>query len=606
MGSHAETVAQLVANVSMDRIKRHVEIFSEHIGPRPAGSTAERNAAVYVFNELESYGLRPEFVEYSAYIDRPVTCRLEVLQPQRRHLISESLAWGANTGPSGIVADIIDGGHGSASELEALGAAIVGKVVLARAGRVWRGSALRHAQDHGAAGLIWVSSYPEAPITNLGMARIHYGNPLPESEQPKLPGVAIRYEDGELIADQVRLGAVTVRIEVYRDREYVPSQNVVANLPGTRYPDQLVSMGAHVDNWSGGAYDSGSQLAGMLEIARALAVGGTRPERSIQFCGWGAHEHGIIGSIHHAYESHSDDVEKRMVGHVNCCPIIGGRGQSRASLRTNTSVEIRHLTEELVARYGWSEGWTDISPYWDGSDHIGFFLRGVPTCQPRGWYVGSGNPFYHSVAGDTYRNVWFDEDNIRDAIRLHAGLALFLANGPVPPLRYAPVARELRREVEAVRQLAGDIVDFAPLLDALHAMEDAAAMVSGLIDDLLEPRRSPETLSDHERSALEHLSEPYVMHGKRLATALYSLTHVRLGSQLLEGESGEQIGLIPAFLEASRLRHLSPSSSEHNRLKDELAQRARDLAAVVDPISAGLRDEAVALQTELSLSVGGQ
>lgn len=598
MGTHADTIAQLVAGLSMDRFKKHVELLSEHIGPRPAGSTAERNGAVYVFNELESYGLKPEFVEFLAYVDRPVTCRLEVVRPQRRHLVAESLAWAANTGPSAVTADVIDGGSGSEVDLNSLGDAVRGKIVLARAGEVWRGAALRHAQDRGASGVIWSSRYPEAPISNLGTTGVHIGNPLPGTEFPKLPDVGVCYEDGELLAGWLRSGTLTVRVEVLRDRAWMPTQNVVGTLVGSRYPDQIVSLGAHIDQWSAGAYDSGSQLAGMLEIARTLAESRDRPERSIQFIGWGAHEHGIIGSLYHAFESHADEVRDHVVGHVNCCPFIGGRGQSRAALRTMTSPEILHLTDELVDRYGWREGWTDISPYWDSADHIPFVMHGVPSAQPRGWYLGSANPWYHSVAGDTYRNVHFDEENIRDAFRMQSGLALFLANGPLVPLRYGPVARDFRAEVERLQRRAGEDLDFAPLAAAFTAMEGAAEEISALLDPLLEPLRSPDTLSAQERSALERLAESYGQHGKRLATAIYDLDRVRLGEQILERPEHD-IGLLPAFLGVIELADLTPHSREHQRLTGAMATAIGHLVPVVDRIALALRDEAAVLRSQL-------
>jgi len=81
--------------------------------------------------------------------------------------------------------------------------------------------------------------------------------------------------------------------------------NVVAELRGTRRPDEIVILGAHYDTVEGspGADDNASAVAVLLEVARQLRA--TRPRRTIRFVAFACeeqpyfHSH-LMGSQVHA------------------------------------------------------------------------------------------------------------------------------------------------------------------------------------------------------------------------------------------------------------------------------------------------------------------
>jgi hypothetical protein len=77
------------------------------------------------------------------------------------------------------------------------------------------------------------------------------------------------------------------------------SDNVIATLPGTVYPEEYVILGGHYDSrsWSGlapGADDNATGTAGILEIARILSQ--YEFKRTIIFCAWSGEEYGLYGS----------------------------------------------------------------------------------------------------------------------------------------------------------------------------------------------------------------------------------------------------------------------------------------------------------------------
>ncbi len=96
------------------------------------------------------------------------------------------------------------------------------------------------------------------------------------------------------------------------------SDNVVATLTGTKYPDEYVVCGAHYDSytWSGpspGADDNATGTAGILEIARVLSQ--YEFDRSIIFAAWGGEEYGLYGSAAWASEAAADGIN--ILGYFN-------------------------------------------------------------------------------------------------------------------------------------------------------------------------------------------------------------------------------------------------------------------------------------------------
>lgn len=95
----------------------------------------------------------------------------------------------------------------------------------------------------------------------------------------------------------------------------VTSRNVIAKLTGASKPEESVMFSAHWDAFGLGAPVNGDKVrrgaaddaigvAGVLEIARALAAG-PRPARTTLFAAWTAEERGLLGSEYYAAHPHT-------------------------------------------------------------------------------------------------------------------------------------------------------------------------------------------------------------------------------------------------------------------------------------------------------------
>lgn len=87
--------------------------------------------------------------------------------------------------------------------------------------------------------------------------------------------------------------------------------NVVAEIPGTEFPDEYVIISGHLDAYDSatGAVDCGVGITPMMEAARLLALSGAKPRRTIRFVAFAAEEFGLLGAKAYA-KAHSDELQR--------------------------------------------------------------------------------------------------------------------------------------------------------------------------------------------------------------------------------------------------------------------------------------------------------
>jgi len=126
------------------------------------------------------------------------------------------------------------------------------------------------------------------------------------------------------------------------------SDNVIATLPGTVYPDQYVVLGAHYDSYSysnmaPGSDDNATGTCGIIEVARILSQ--YEFKRTIVFCTWSGEEYGLYGSA--AYASQAADQGMDILGYFN----IDMSGYLAPGSEIHTDIIAPSSAEELVDFY---------------------------------------------------------------------------------------------------------------------------------------------------------------------------------------------------------------------------------------------------------------
>lgn len=84
--------------------------------------------------------------------------------------------------------------------------------------------------------------------------------------------------------------------------EDVPSFNVIGELRGSDFSDEIITVGGHLDSWdlAEGAHDDGAGCVQSIEVIRALKALGIRPKRTIRAVMFMNEENGLRGGTKYA------------------------------------------------------------------------------------------------------------------------------------------------------------------------------------------------------------------------------------------------------------------------------------------------------------------
>ncbi|MEO9078716.1 MAG: M28 family peptidase [Rhodanobacter sp.] len=182
----------------------------------------------------------------------------------------------------------------------------------------------------------------------------------------------------------------TASINLKNKIGHFESKNVLAMLPGSDKPDEVVVYTAHWDHLGtdasrkghqvfSGAIDNGTGLSMLLEIADAFAHQPTPPERSVLFFMPTLEESGLLGSQYYAAQP-VYPLDKTVADiAVDALPIIGrahdmtviGEGQS----------QLEDMLAEVLKKQGRviSPETTPENGFYFRSDHFNFARAGVPA-----------------------------------------------------------------------------------------------------------------------------------------------------------------------------------------------------------------------------------
>ena len=189
----------------------------------------------------------------------------------------------------------------------------------------------------------------------------------------------------------------------------VKYHNVIGIMRGSKYPNEYVLAGGHLDSYDcgTGAVDDGNGVSVTMEAARLLAASGAKPKRTLLFCVWTGEEFGLLGSKFF--------VESGVVPLDKISNYFNRDGGP--TMATGVSVPPA-MYDDFVKACKPLEGYSDVPFVVEkrqgpagprprgagGSDHAYFAMNGVPTISfretdPRGWNFD-------------YREIWHTESDM--------------------------------------------------------------------------------------------------------------------------------------------------------------------------------------------------
>ena len=212
--------------------------------------------------------------------------------------------------------------------------------------------------------------------------------------------------------------------EFFEDKSDGPSENVLAFIKGSEFPNEVVVISAHYDHLGmkgeevyNGADDNASGSSALMELAQSFQMAkkqGNGPKRSILFLHLTGEEIGLYGSQYYienpvfSLDSTVVDLNIDMVGRVdkehfdkkNYIYLIGSNRLSQDLHKLSEKANKSFTNLKLDYTYNASD---DPYKYYERSDHYNFAKNNIPII----FYFNGSHEDYHKIT-DTADKIDFD------------------------------------------------------------------------------------------------------------------------------------------------------------------------------------------------------
>ncbi|MFT5142058.1 MAG: carboxypeptidase Q [Thalassolituus oleivorans] len=420
--SHRSDAERLIAAATADETTyERLAYLTDTFGPRLSGSESLEDAIDWILEEMRRDGLEnvrgePVLVPKWVRGHESVT----MVEPRQANIPMLGLGNSIGTGPEGVTADVLV--VKSFEDLGARSAEAVGKIVLWNVAFTSYGATVQYrsrgaieAARAGAVGSL---------VRTVGSASLstpHTGQSSYEDGVRRIPHAAITVEDA-LMMQRMQDRGQRVRVRIYMEahqEEDSMSRNVVGEIVGSEFPDEVIVFGGHIDSWDvgTGAMDDAGGCVVAWDALRRMKELGIRPKRTIRVVMWTNEENGLRGG--NAYrDAHLDEVDNHILAIESDAGVFKPRGFGFTG--SDPAFEVVKAIGGLLQPIGSGE----ITRGGGGAD-IGPIMReGVPGM---GLSVEGGRYFdYHHSPADTIDKL--DPHDVNLAVATMGVMALTVAN----------------------------------------------------------------------------------------------------------------------------------------------------------------------------------
>ena len=428
-------MAKLIKEVGdHQRAYADLQEMTDTIGPRLTGSQKLRDAQAWAMKKLEGYGavnVHEEGYDFGKpWFRGKASARL--LNCNNQELEVAQWAWtnGTNGPIKGEVA-LLE--VTNLDELKAALPGLAGKIVLS----VSRPRPTPEERKDPKAMAAWIKSYvaimKEAKYAALLMSSekdngflTMSGSPNPRWSGSTAPMAVISKEHANLLKRLIKQDGQHPQIEIdlggHIGDAPVQAFNVVAEIKGSTWPDQVVIVGGHQDSWDlgTGATDNGTGTVVAMETLRAIKALGVAPKRTVRVVLFSGEEEGLLGSEAYA-KAHTADMANIQAVLVDDM----GTGQIQGWPDMNQEQWRGWLAQAMapVNQLGCTEIGAFIQP--GDTDHWPFYEQGVPAFAAIQDPVDYMTMTHHSQV-DTLEHV--KKDDLTQGAQCMAAAAWFFAN----------------------------------------------------------------------------------------------------------------------------------------------------------------------------------
>lgn len=462
-----KTVVDYAQTITAQDLKQHLYVYaSDSFEGRETGMRGQKKAIEYLSKHYKSFGIPHPATLENYYQPVPLVMN----KPPKASITynHQTFKVGEDFVPAGISSDvdlsqvpIVFAGYGIDSERysDYKTLDVKGKIVLVRAGepknedgtyvitgtkepsewsnfRPANSARLQTAQAKGALGILVL----DVNMYGRMSSRFVYSQKLAESGRGSISlsgnvsdffnwylnenTAKNIYPDILTAKESIDLKKV-IDVQLKNDGGLLMSENVVAYIEGSEFPNEYVVVSSHLDHIgispdgqiNNGADDDGSGTVSVLEIAQAFAQAkkeGHGPRRSIVFLNVTGEEKGLLGSEYYSenpvfpLENTVADLNIDMIGRTdpkragsdNYVYLIGADKLSTELHKLSEEVNKKYVNLDLDYTYNDEN---DPNQFYYRSDHYNFAKHNVPII----FYFNGTHEDYHRP-GDTPDKIRYD------------------------------------------------------------------------------------------------------------------------------------------------------------------------------------------------------
>ncbi|KAM8811861.1 carboxypeptidase Q [Eudromia elegans] len=296
---------------AQNRSYERLAVFADTIGPRLSGSKNLDAAIKYMFRALQEDGLENVHLEP---VKVPHWERGEefamMLEPRNHSIAILGLGSSIATPPEGIKAEVIV--VASFDELRRRAPEAKGKIVVYNQPFItyWQSVQYRSRGAVEAAQVGAVASLIRS-AASLSIHSPHTGWQNYQPGVPQIPTACISVEDAEMMSRMSQRGTKIVVYLKLGAKTYPDSIsfNTVAEIVGSKFPEQIVLVSGHLDSWDvgQGAMDDGGGAFISWEALSLVKDLGLRPKRTLRLVLWTGEEQGGVGAEQY-YQLHKENI----------------------------------------------------------------------------------------------------------------------------------------------------------------------------------------------------------------------------------------------------------------------------------------------------------
>jgi carboxypeptidase Q len=298
--THKQQAAKLIETAMANDLGfQRLTNFGDRFGHRLSGSESLEQSIDWILKTMKEDGLEnvtaqpvmvPHWVRGDEYV--------KMITPRQKALPMLGLGGSIGTPAEGITAEVLV--VRDYEELKSKADQANGKIVVYNAPFTSYGETVTYRVDGAveAAKVGAVASLVRS-VGNSSMQTPHTGVMYYEEGVRKIPHAAITIEDAQLLQRMQDRGE-TIELELFMEARTLPdapSRNVLAEITGSEYPNEVIVLGGHIDSWDvgQGVMDDAGGCFAAWEAVRLMKELGLRPKRTVRVVHWTNEENGLQG-----------------------------------------------------------------------------------------------------------------------------------------------------------------------------------------------------------------------------------------------------------------------------------------------------------------------